>query len=507
MGEGYSQNYKKTFWSYVFIGILWNTLLIAGSGYYLIYHQAISELGVIATLLTLTLIFSVITANIITRILVKPTEYLANAIMHISPNHHLTSAPNMDNLTFGKEFITALTRQIYDFASVSQLTDSSSANQPGLETLDSLPVAVIGLDKNSLVTFANQASVDIFAIESLAGSKITDALNMKFIDGTIEDWVTEVSETSVKNEKIWRKVDIRTNNGEQRSYFDVVARYRKDHPSGTETILVFCDQNNVFQAEDEALNLVALAVHEIRTPLTILRGYIEVLEEELSTSLTPETRQSMQRMSTASESLSAFVANILSVAKADQDQLNLRLIEEDWQSVLTSTVATLQQRATVRGMQIHLAVTPELPKVALDKISIAEVITNLIDNSIKYSTDKGQNIWVESTLDKDGMIQTTVRDEGVGIPDSVVPNLFAKFSRNHRNRNQIAGTGLGLFLSKSIVNAHKGNIWVRSKEGEGTTIGFTLLPFSKLAEAEKKDDNGITRTSHGWIKNHSMQRR
>jgi signal transduction histidine kinase len=100
-----------------------------------------------------------------------------------------------------------------------------------------------------------------------------------------------------------------------------------------------------------------------------------------------------------------------------------------------------------------------------------------------------------------------VKDFGVGVPTSVVPNLFTKFYRDHRNRAQIGGTGLGLYLSKAIVNAHGGEIWLRTKEGEGSTFGFTVLPYDKLADEKKKDGEGITRSAQGWIKNHSLYRR
>ena len=89
-----------------------------------------------------------------------------------------------------------------------------------------------------------------------------------------------------------------------------------------------------------------------------------------------------------------------------------------------------------------------------------------------------------------------------------MPNLFTKFYRDHRNRSQIGGTGLGLYLSKAIISAHGGNIWVRSEQGKGSTFGFTILPYAQLAAELKNSDNKeIVRGAHGWIKNHSMYRR
>jgi len=106
------------------------------------------------------------------------------------------------------------------------------------------------------------------------------------------------------------------------------------------------------------------------------------------------------------------------------------------------------------------------------------------------------------------MIETSVQDFGLGITTSIMPNLFTKFYRDHRNRAQIGGTGLGLYLSKAIIDAHGGSIWVRSKPGEGSTFGFTLVPYAQLTEESKRSGNNeIVRGAHGWIKNHSLYRR
>jgi len=143
----------------------------------------------------------------------------------------------------------------------------------------------------------------------------------------------------------------------------------------------------------------------------------------------------------------------------------------------------------------------------LDSLSIREVVSNLIDNAIKYSGES-KTISITTKMNAEGLIETSVQDFGLGISSSILPNLFTKFYRDHRNRAQIGGTGLGLFLAKTIVAAHGGSIWVRSKENEGSTFTFTLVPYSQLTEDMKKSgDKDITRSAHGWIKNHSLYRR
>jgi signal transduction histidine kinase len=166
----------------------------------------------------------------------------------------------------------------------------------------------------------------------------------------------------------------------------------------------------------------------------------------------------------------------------------------------------MQLMANVRGIQLTLKIDDKLPTVAVDRVSIYEVISNLIDNAIKYS-GTSKKIDIRSYLNRNGLVETTVKDYGVGIPEASISNLFQKFYRNHRSRAQIGGTGLGLYLSKTIMDAHSGHIWVRSKAGEGSVFGFSLQPYSQVASTqENQDNNDIVRNAHGWIKNHSLYR-
>jgi signal transduction histidine kinase len=267
------------------------------------------------------------------------------------------------------------------------------------------------------------------------------------------------------------------------------------------------DHTKQYSQDDQAISFIALSVHELRTPLTLLRGYIEALEEVLADNPNTELRDFMQKMSATAQQLTIFVNNILNVARVDNDQLELQLREESWEDIITSAVNNISLRAKVRGINIETQIEPNLPGVGVDRLSIYEVINNLVDNAIKYSGDS-KIIKVKARMSKEGMIETTVQDFGVGISQNIMPNLFTKFYRDHKNRAQIGGNGLGLYLCKAIITAHGGNIWVRSKIGEGSEFSFTVRPYAQLAAELKNSDNKeIVRGAHGWIKNHSLYRR
>jgi two-component system phosphate regulon sensor histidine kinase PhoR/two-component system sensor histidine kinase VicK len=246
--------------------------------------------------------------------------------------------------------------------------------------------------------------------------------------------------------------------------------------------------------------------HELRTPLTIMRGYIEVFEDELGPTLPHDLKDFMFKMKASAQQLTAFVSNILNVARVEENQLILTLHKEDLKSLLEAAVADLELRASVHGKHVSLEVAPNIPLVAADRISVHEVINNLVDNAIKYGGQSSQ-IKISCVVGRDGMIETSVQDFGVGIPASIIPKLFDKFYRSHRSNTQASGTGLGLYLCKAIVNAHGGNIWVQSKEGEGSVFTFSLEAYDEQRHgAEAHGQDGIMRGAHGWIKNHSLYR-
>jgi signal transduction histidine kinase len=232
-----------------------------------------------------------------------------------------------------------------------------------------------------------------------------------------------------------------------------------------------------------------------------------VFEDELEGKVDDELAGFLHKMQASAQQLTAFINNILNVSRYENDQLILQLHEEKWGDIVTAAVNDMRLRAQVQGMKLNVSIAPDLPSVGADRVSIYEVISNLVDNAMKYS-GSSKEVNVATKLNSEGLVETTVQDFGVGVPESAMGNLFDKYYRNYRNRAQIGGTGMGLYLAKAIVEAHGGHIWVRSKEGEGSTFGFTLQPYSQLAAERKTSDNtDIVRTAHGWIKNHSLYRR
>lgn len=497
----------------LFLGVLISNLLLIGAFWVGTVVLSLNEWIVLLALTVVALTASTIVMAILGNMFLQPARALWQAILHVSPSDHGVAAPDIKSLKLGRELVASLASQVYQLANVATHSGTGAAQTPVAQygfPATNLPLPLFVLDATETIQFANAAAAEYVGqpAAELKGKNIYMVLDMAFpSESTLDAWLKDAKANNATASESWERVRLNVLDNHPTRLFDLAAYYNKDNPDHMETMLVLFDHTKQYSQDEQAVSFIALSVHELRTPLTLLRGYIEAFEEELAGKLPPQMDDFMQKMSATAQQLTAFVNNILNVARVDDDQLELRLQEEDWQQIIDSAIANLTLRAKVRGITLEAKVAPDLPKVGVDRLSIHEVLNNLVDNAIKYSgTSKVINI--EATLNKEGLVETAVTDKGVGIGADIMPNLFTKFYRDHRNRAQIGGTGLGLYLSKAIVTAHGGNIWVRSKPNEGSTFSFTVKPYAQLAEEQKNGDNtDIVRGAHGWIKNHSLYRR
>ena len=195
------------------------------------------------------------------------------------------------------------------------------------------------------------------------------------------------------------------------------------------------------------------------------------------------------------------VNNILNVSRLDQNRLSFTISEHSVDEAINSIKEDMILRATSQNRLIEFNIPEKIPTIGTDISGFSEVLTNLIDNAIKYSNDGGL---VKITTERVGnFVNIKVQDWGIGIPLNVMPNLFQKFYRSHRSRETVAGTGIGLYLSKAIATKMGGEISVESTEGEGSIFTFSIPIYKAVAnQLQNKDMNIIGQSSGGWIRNH-----
>jgi two-component system phosphate regulon sensor histidine kinase PhoR/two-component system sensor histidine kinase VicK len=437
-----------------------------------------------------------------------PLKIMSQAVAHVSKDPVITPPPDITKPHYEYTGLKAMVQTIYELAIAAHPTaqdEEATISQPQADffqhVADTMPCGIIVI---------NAANKIIYANELAPVSKNPDGnLDIKLIFEQNDDlakWLADCQANKVHDSHFWQRVSDRLPSEEDRKIYDVASHYQKNDGSGVEVVLVALDRTSAYAPDQDDMDFIALAAHELRGPITVIRGYLDVLNQEVGEKLDAEQRILMARLQVSAERLSGYVSNILNVSRFDRRRFSMHLHEDNLLSILQNLVSDLNLRAQTQNRSLVFEIPDNLPTIAADRTGISEVVTNLIDNAIKYSHEGGKVI-TRAAL-KDGFVEVTINDAGIGMPDNIVGNLFNKFYRSHRSRESVGGTGLGLYICKAIVEAHGGTIWVRSQEGKGTTFGFTVPVYSTVAQKIASGDNkDITERSEGWIKNHAMYRR
>ena len=231
---------------------------------------------------------------------------------------------------------------------------------------------------------------------------------------------------------------------------------------------------------------VSSVSHELRTPLTSIVGYMELLVDGEAGELSEDQEHFLGIMGRNCDRLTRLVDDILFVARVDAGRLSLDLQDIDIVDVVTKTVESARPVAARKDLTLKLDAETDRLELHADPVRIGELLDNLMSNAIKF-TPEGGVVTVLVARD-DGTVHLEVKDTGVGIPPDEVEKLFERFFRASTS-SVASGTGLGLSITKSIVEAHRGKIWVESTLGEGTTFLVDLpLQAPPAAAAAGKSD-------------------
>ena len=218
---------------------------------------------------------------------------------------------------------------------------------------------------------------------------------------------------------------------------------------------------------------VAVVSHEIRTPLTSIRGAIELLGDERYFKNNDQQAKLLAIGYANTERLLMLIGDILDFSKIESGSLTMHLERQRLEPVVAQATHNLRTLIEERRIHLEVIMSPELPDLMIDANRISQVITNLLSNAIKFSHLEGK---IEVFADLwEGKVRVGVRDHGEGIAANNLPKLFQKFTQiDSTSTRRAGGTGLGLVISKGIVEKHGGQIDVESTLHEGSTFTFTL---------------------------------
>ena len=215
--------------------------------------------------------------------------------------------------------------------------------------------------------------------------------------------------------------------------------------------------------------------HELRTPLTSIVALVDrmILQQEKVGPLNDRQRRYLEGIQESSAELKMHIDDLLDVARIEADQLELQMVELEPGPEIQTVMAAMRPQAADKSIELVENIASDLRPIDADRARFFQIVAHLVSNACKFSPPDA-TITIEAK-NEPGRVRIAVSDSGVGLSEDERSQLFTKFFRADNSLNrEVAGTGLGLYIAKHLVNAHNGDIWVESVEGRGSTFTFTV---------------------------------
>ena len=261
-------------------------------------------------------------------------------------------------------------------------------------------------------------------------------------------------------------------------------------------VILLHDITDFIELDRIKSDFISIVSHELKTPLTSIKGFVRLLAAERVGPITEKQRHYLDIVQRQTESLTNLINDLLDLSKIEAGIIQVRHEPVRLGEVVSGVVQQLQNMALEKGIAIHLDIPPGLPAVSGDYERLGQVFMNLIHNAIKF-TPPGGEVRVKATeMENDCLVR--VSDNGIGISAQDLPKVFKKFYQvDSSSTRQQSGTGLGLSISKQLVSAHGGEMWVNSVKGKGTTFSLTLPFHPSGASSGTQGEGGLGEVAAG----------
>jgi two-component system phosphate regulon sensor histidine kinase PhoR len=315
-------------------------------------------------------------------------------------------------------------------------------------------------DTKGRILLTNSTAKNFFGIESgIEGRTLMEALRkaelMEIIDNVVESRETISYEVEITYPK---ELYLMTT----ASPFLV-----KGEVSGV--VLAFHDITRLRQLEEVRKDFVANVSHEIKTPITAIKGFAETLLEGAIDDR-ENAPKFLEAIKNHSERLNSLVNDLLTLSRIELGDVKIEKEDVDLDDVVDTVFAILRDKAKSKGLYLKKEIPPEILEIKADRDRLIQILLNLVDNGIKFTEDGAVKIKVQSEEEKE-FIEITVEDTGIGIPKKHIPRLGERFYRVDRARSrELGGTGLGLAIVKHLVKAHGWDMVIESTQGQGTRV-------------------------------------
>jgi PAS domain S-box-containing protein len=397
----------------------------------------------------------------------NPLNQLSESISRVKAgelNQHLLVQTNDETGKLALEF-NNMTQRLQNYAK-STMGQLMTEKNKSMAIVKSISDPLLVLDMDYRIVLINNACESFFSIveSDIQGKHFLEAIH----NGEIFNHITSAVQAGTEQyERIIRL------SRENDYYFNVVIAAVKDLESqNTGIIVVFHNVTELKELERVKTDLVATISHEFKTPLTSIMMAASMLSDSSMGMLNTEQQEVVEALKEDGEKLSVLVNELLELSRIESGKAIYQFQSCPVHNIVKASVKEFDSIAARKGVQLSIEQTNKLPPVHADFDKITWVLNNLINNALKY-TAAGDTVTVGARLELPD-VQIYVKDTGTGIMPEYIGHVFDKFYQVKGGELEVRGTGLGLYVSREIVRAHNGEIWVSSKPGEGSIFTFTL---------------------------------
>ncbi len=340
---------------------------------------------------------------------------------------------------------------------------------------------IIVLDEVNKIDIINPAARKMLGLTDKDLGKVINDKNNFSLENFRKIIKNEFQVTSIKDEKIanafLEEVSLKYDNQEI-TYKIITAPVKGADSQYYGTMKIFYDLTREKMLDRLKTEFISIAAHQLRTPLSAIKWVIKMILDEDMGKLNSEQRELLGKGYKSNERVIGLVNDLLNVSRIEEGRFGYNFAKTDFQEILNIVIENIEREVARNHVNLAIKKDAKLPKISLDKDRLTLALQNILDNAVKYTPEYGK-IEIEVVAD-DKNLKVAIKDNGVGIPAKEQGKLFSKFFRAENvTRLQTEGTGLGLFITKNIIESHGGRIYIASQEGKGTTVSFTI-PIKKV---------------------------
>ncbi len=332
----------------------------------------------------------------------------------------------------------------------------------------SIADGIIMTDYSGEVILSNQRANELLNISyrsTLKGKNIQDIIKRKEITESLR-------EVRKKKEFVTKEIDLSEKEIAKYLQVDISVVSSTESGSNMGTVSVIRDitlEKELEKLKDEFTHSIT---HDLRSPMTSIRGFLEFLLDESAGKINDQQKEFLQIIDKSSLRLLDMINNILDIAKMETGSMPMELSTVNFKDIIKDVLESLESQAQKDQVELKMTAERKMPDLIADKNLIHRAITNLVSNSLKF-TPEGGSVTVKLAADEDRM-SVSVVDTGQGMPKEYVDKIFNKFEQVKGSKGKRKGTGLGLTITKYIVESHGGQIWVESELGKGSKFNFWI---------------------------------